>query len=77
MFLVSPSPRLLVNAFEEEIGLSIGQRIVIALLVAAALALSACGPEDGRARGGGAGADVGNKPATVQPKSKVFTSQQP
>jgi hypothetical protein len=48
--------------------------LVVALL---ALACVACGPEDGRARGGGPGADVGNKPAQVQPKSKVFNGQSP
>ena len=53
------------------------RQIAMVLLLAALALLAACGPEDGRARGGGAGADVGNKPATVQPKSKVFTSQQP
>jgi hypothetical protein len=46
-------------------------------LLAALLALAACGPEDGRARGGGPGADVGNRTATVVPKSKVFTDQTP
>jgi len=30
------------------------------------------GPEDGRPRGGGPGADPGNKSGSVQPKSKVF-----
>jgi formate-dependent nitrite reductase membrane component NrfD len=29
------------------------------------------GPEDGRARGGGAGADPGNRPAEVKPPSKI------
>ena len=49
-----------------------------ALLVALlALGCVACGPEDGRARGGGPGADGGNKPAQVQPKSKVFNGQSP
>jgi hypothetical protein len=42
-----------------------------------ALACAACGPEDGRARGGGTGADGGNKTATVVPKSKVFTGETP
>lgn len=52
------------------------QQIAIALLAGwLALACVACGPEDGRARGGGPGADVGNKPAEVQPKSKVFNGQ--
>jgi hypothetical protein len=46
------------------------KRIIFALLVA--LACVACGPEADRPRGGGPGADGGNKPAEVQPKSKVF-----
>ncbi|HJZ49187.1 MAG TPA: hypothetical protein VKE41_18545 [Roseiflexaceae bacterium] len=52
------------------------QYLVMALL-AAALACAACGPEDGRPRGGGPGADGGNKPATVVPKSKVFSTEHP
>lgn len=48
--------------------------IVVSLL---ALLLAGCGPEDGRARGGGPGADIGNKPATVVPKSKVFAEDAP
>jgi hypothetical protein len=54
--------------------LSTAQLLVVALLVAS-LALVACGPEDGRARGGGSGADGGNKPAQVLPRSKVFTAE--
>jgi hypothetical protein len=50
------------------------KRLAIGLVVML-LALTACGPEDGRARGGGAGADVGNKPAQLQPQSKVFNGQ--
>lgn len=38
--------------------------------------LAACGPEDGRARGGGPGADVGNHPAKVLPRSKIFTTRE-
>lgn len=53
------------------------KRRLAALLLALALGLAACGPEDGRARGGGAGADIGNKPSPVVPKSKVFTGQSP
>jgi len=44
----------------------------LALLLATMLA--ACSPEDGRARGGGPGADVGNKSAQFKPDSKVFQS---
>jgi hypothetical protein len=47
------------------------------LIAVLALACVACGPEDGRARGGGSGADIGNKAAQVQPKSKVFNGQSP
>jgi hypothetical protein len=50
-------------------------RLALALGLLGGL-LAACGPEDGRARGGGPGADVGNHPAQVQPRSKVFTSQE-
>jgi hypothetical protein len=47
------------------------QRLALFLLLATAMA--ACGsPEDGRARGGGPGADVGNKAANFKPDSKVF-----
>ena len=47
------------------------RHVALALLLATALA--ACGsPEDGRARGGGPGADVGNKSAQFKPDSKVF-----
>ena len=37
-----------------------------ALVLVAVLALTACSPEASRARGGGPGADVGNRKATVQ-----------
>jgi len=47
------------------------RRILLAGLLALAL-LAACGPEDGRPRGGGSGGDGNNKPAVVVPKSKVF-----
>ena len=54
------------------------KRLAHAVLIAVlALACVACGPEDGRVRGGGPGADVGNKPAQVRPKSKVFDGQSP
>jgi hypothetical protein len=42
------------------------------VLLIAMLALAACGPEDGRPRGGGPGATAGNVPAQLVPKSKVF-----
>lgn len=35
-------------------------------------AIAGFGPEGGRARGGGAGADPGNRPEELQPRSKVF-----
>jgi hypothetical protein len=56
----------------------IKRRLIHALLAALlALGCVACGPEDGRARGGGSGADGGNKPAQVVPQSKVFSGQSP
>ena len=36
--------------------------------------LGGCGPEDGRARSGGFGADVGNHARGEIPKSKVFNT---
>lgn len=54
-------------------------RTMVRMLVLAALAglaLSACGPEDGRAQGGGRGADIGNVASDFKPKSKVFTADQ-
>jgi len=46
-----------------------------ALALLLAITLAACSsPEDGRARGGGPGADVGNKAAHFKPDSKVFQS---
>jgi hypothetical protein len=51
------------------------KQIMLALLLA--LACAACGPEDGRARGGGPGADGGNKTPTVVPRSKVFSPEHP
>jgi hypothetical protein len=43
------------------------------LVLLLAVVLVACSsPEEGRVRGGGAGADVGNKAADAKPESKVF-----
>ena len=47
-------------------------RIMLALLLAL---LTGCGPEESRARGGGPGADIGNHPANVKPRSKVFVGE--
>ena len=45
----------------------------VALALLLTMMLAACSsPEDGRARGGGPGADMGNKSAQFQPDSKVF-----
>ena len=44
--------------------------MLMLLLVAVLAACSS--PEDGRARGGGPGADGGNKAANARPDSKVF-----
>lgn len=41
------------------------------LVLAAVPWLAGCSPEDGRARGGGPGADVGNRPTVVRPPSKI------
>jgi len=49
------------------------RQVVLALLLATILA--ACSsPEDGRPRGGGAGADVGNTSSQFKPDSKIFRS---
>lgn len=37
--------------------------------------LAGCSPEDGRARGGGPGADVGNHTVDFKPRSKVFVGE--
>ena len=59
-------------------GFQTKKRIVRALLaILLALACAGCGPEAGRPRGGGAGADGGNKQPTVVPHSKVFSSEHP
>ena len=54
---------------------SISKQELAAALLLVAIALAACGPEDGRARGGGEGGDGGNRPAQIQPQSKVFNGQ--
>jgi formate-dependent nitrite reductase membrane component NrfD len=38
-------------------------------------AVAGFGPEDGRPRGGGPGADAGNKAGSIEPRSKVFTKE--
>ena len=54
---------------------SIGHRLKCLGIAAATLALvAACGPEAGRPRGGGLGADVGNHARAEIPKSKVFNN---
>jgi len=53
----------------------ISKRYIRRILLVGSLVLvmlAACGPEDGRVRGGGSGGDGNNKPAVVVPKSKVF-----
>ncbi|HMQ30854.1 MAG TPA: hypothetical protein PKD53_09000 [Chloroflexaceae bacterium] len=51
-------------------------RLTLAALAAATLA--ACSPEAGRERGGGPGAMSSNvPPGGVEPKSKVFASEDP
>ncbi len=49
------------------------------IVTAAALLvlLAACGPEAGRARGGGLGADVGNHARQEIPASKVWNVRDP
>lgn len=60
-----------------DLSAQIRRAVRLALLTALLIGLLvACGPEDGRARGGGPGADVGNHPAQVQPRSKVFTTRE-
>jgi hypothetical protein len=47
----------------------------VVFLVLLAITLAGCtSPEDGRARGGSAGADIGNKSAQFKPESKVFVA---
>ncbi len=41
-------------------------RILLPLLLLLGLVLTACGPEGNRTRGGGAGADVGNRGNSVE-----------
>ena len=55
--------------------ISFKTRRQISIAMLALLLLAACGPEDGRARGGGSGGDSDNKPAVVVPKSKVFSNE--
>lgn len=49
-----------------------------AIAFAALLLLGACGPEAGRARGGGLGADIGNHaPQGEIPASKIWNTRKP
>jgi len=41
-------------------------RVLLPLLLLLGLVLTACGPEGNRTRGGGAGADVGNRDNSVE-----------
>jgi hypothetical protein len=47
------------------------RRRALAGLLVAGLTLAACGPEAGRVRGGGPGADIGNRGATVDLHGEV------
>ena len=51
-----------------------GLRHVVFLVLLATILAGCVSPEDGRARGGGAGADVGNTSTQFKPESKVFTA---
>ncbi len=42
------------------------RRLLVPLLLLLGLVLTACGPEGNRTRGGGAGADVGNRGDSVE-----------
>jgi hypothetical protein len=53
-----------------------GLRHVVFLVLLAATLAGCVSPEDGRPRGGGAGADVGNTAVQFKPESKVFTASQ-
>jgi hypothetical protein len=51
---------------------------LIAVAATLLVLLAACGPEAGRPRGGGFGADVGNHaPQGVIPASKVWNTRRP
>jgi hypothetical protein len=51
-----------------------GLRHVVFLGLLAATLAGCVSPEDGRPRGGGTGADVGNTSTQFKPESKVFTA---
>jgi len=51
-----------------------GLRHIVFLVLLAAILAGCTSPEDGRPRGGGAGADVGNTSTQFKPESKVFTA---
>jgi hypothetical protein len=48
------------------IGMKYSKRVAAALLLAGALIAAGCSPEANRVRGGGHGADVGNRGSTVE-----------
>ena len=59
-------------------GMAMRRRLRLIGIATALLAvLVGCGPEAGRARGGGFGADVGNHARPEIPASKVWNTQEP
>lgn len=57
------------------LSLLVRPQVSVVFLVLLAATLAGCtSPEDGRPRGGGTGADVGNKAVSFKPESKVFTA---
>jgi hypothetical protein len=57
------------------LSLLVRPQVSVVFLVLLAAPLAGCtSPEDGRPRGGGTGADVGNTSTQFKPESKVFTA---
>jgi hypothetical protein len=52
-------------------------KVVLVSMLSLGMLLACQSPEDGRPRGGGPGADVGNTPAQVTPDSKIFRAPTP